>query len=89
MDWASTIALYGGVATYLTGRVMFLRFAVRYTSPAQIVAVGAVLLLLPVARVLPALAALGLLTAFLVALVCYERLSQDDRNPTGAGQSHA
>ncbi|MGN9809589.1 hypothetical protein ACTMSW_09540 [Micromonospora sp. BQ11] len=31
---------------------------------------------MPAARALPALAALGLLTAFVVALVCYERLTQ-------------
>jgi low temperature requirement protein LtrA len=75
-DWISTTALCGGVALYLTGRLLFLWFAVRSAPPAKLVAVGVALLLLPVARALPALAALGLLTAFLVALVCYERLTQ-------------
>lgn len=76
LSWASTAALYGGVVLYLTGRLLFLRLAVRSAPPAQLAAAGVALLLLPAARALPALAALGLLTAFLVALVCYERLTQ-------------
>jgi hypothetical protein len=60
---------------------LFLRFTVRSTSPAQLVAIGATLLLLPASRFLPALIALGLLTALLAALACYERLSRLDHNP--------
>ncbi|SCF11615.1 Low temperature requirement protein LtrA [Micromonospora coriariae] len=82
LDWTSTLALYGGVILYHTGRVLFLRFTIRSTPPAQLVALGVPVLLLPVARILPALAALGLLTAFLVALVCYERLSRGEQGPT-------
>ena len=74
-DWTSTIALYGGLVLYLTGRILFLRLTVRHTPSAQIVAAVIALLLLPAARFLPALAALGLLNAFLVTLVCYERFS--------------
>ena len=74
-DWPSIIALYGGLVLYLTGRILFLRLTVRQTPPAQIVAAVIALLLLPAARFLPALAALGLLAALLVALVCYERFS--------------
>jgi low temperature requirement protein LtrA len=81
LDWTSTVALYGGAVIYLVGRFLFLRFAVRYTSPAQLVAIGAALLLLPAGRFLPALPALGLLTALLAALACYERLSRPDHNP--------
>jgi low temperature requirement protein LtrA len=76
LSWTSTIALYGGVVLYLAGRLLFLRFAIRSAPPAKLISAGVVLLLLPAARALPALAALGLLTAFLVALVCYERLTQ-------------
>jgi low temperature requirement protein LtrA len=73
LDWTATAALYGGVVLYLTGRILFLRFTVGRTPPAQIVAAGATLALLPAARNLPALAALGLLAAVLLALVGYER----------------
>jgi low temperature requirement protein LtrA len=77
LSWTSTTALYGGVILYLTGRLLFLRLAVRSAPPVQLVAAGvALLLLLLAARALPALAALGLLTAFLAALACYERLTQ-------------
>ncbi|GAB3328445.1 low temperature requirement protein A [Micromonospora halotolerans] len=80
LDWASTVALYGGVILYCAGRVLFLRPTGQATPRKQIVATCVVLLLLPAARSLPALAALGLLTAFLVALVCYEQLSGSPRN---------
>jgi low temperature requirement protein LtrA len=76
LGWTSTTALYGGAVLYLTGRLLFLRLAVRSAPPAKLAAPGVALLLLPAARALPALAALGLLTAFLAALVCYERLAQ-------------
>ena len=84
LDWASTVALYGGPALYLLGRVMFLRLAVGSAPLARYIAAGTAFVLLPLARILPALAALGLLAAFLVALVGYERLS---RHPTTAAHS--
>ncbi|MER7587786.1 low temperature requirement protein A [Micromonospora sp. NPDC127501] len=77
MGWPAVAVLYGGTALYLVGRLLFLWLTVRGT-PGQLVAIGVVLLLLPVARILPALAALGLLTAFLTALVLYERLPRAD-----------
>jgi hypothetical protein len=75
LNWTATAALYGGVVLYLTGRILFLRFTVGHTPPAQIVAAGVTLVLLLAARNLPALAALGLLTAVLAALVGYERFA--------------
>jgi hypothetical protein len=75
LDWIATAALYGGAVLYLTGRVLFLGFTVGHTPPAHVVAAGATLALLLAARNLPALAALGLLTAILAALVGYERLT--------------
>ncbi|MGC4875900.1 low temperature requirement protein A [Micromonospora sp. DT43] len=74
LEWLSTIVLYGGVALYLVGRFLFLRLTVS-TSPAPLVATGMLLLLVPAARFLPAVAALGLLTTLLIGLVCYERLT--------------
>ncbi|MDZ5447863.1 low temperature requirement protein A [Micromonospora sp. 4G57] len=60
LDWTSTAALFGGPALYLIGRALFLRLTVRHTPPAPILAAGTILALLPVARHLPALAALAL-----------------------------
>lgn len=74
LDWSMTVALFGGPAIYLIGRALFLRLTVRHTPPAQLIAVGAILLLLPLTRTLPALGALAVLTAALVVLVCYERI---------------
>jgi low temperature requirement protein LtrA len=81
LDWTSTFALYGGAFLYLTGRVTFLRFTVGSIPARYLVAAGVVLLLLPAARILPALAALGLLTAFLAALVLYEWLGEREQDP--------
>jgi low temperature requirement protein LtrA len=81
LDWTSTVALYGGVILYLAGRALFLRLSVGSAPRAQFVEVGVALLLLPVGRILPALTSLGLITAFLVALVCYEQWSRGTRTP--------
>ncbi|MFC6023294.1 low temperature requirement protein A [Plantactinospora solaniradicis] len=86
LSWTSTIALYGGAVLYLAGRPLILWFAVRSAPPpTQLAAVGVALLLLPVGRVLPALAALGLITALLVTLVCYERLAHGARTEATGG----
>ncbi|MFG1919293.1 low temperature requirement protein A [Micromonospora sp. NPDC048898] len=77
MSWSAILVLYGGAALYLTGRLLFLRLTV-HSSPGHLVAIGLVLLLMPLARTLPVLAALGLLTAFLVALVGHERRPRVD-----------
>ncbi|HEY2674135.1 MAG TPA: low temperature requirement protein A [Rugosimonospora sp.] len=84
LGWTSVIALYGGVFLYLAGRALFLRLAVRPVPRTQIAAIGVALALLPAARFLPALAALGLLTAFLVALVGYEWWQRGRMDPGGA-----
>lgn len=81
LDWISTIALYGGAAAYLIGRLLFLRFTVGSIPPAQLVAIGAILVLLPASRLLTALAALGVIAALLAALAGYERLRRPDHNP--------
>ncbi|MFC4089749.1 MULTISPECIES: low temperature requirement protein A [Micromonospora] len=82
LGWTSTVALYGGAILYLIGRAMFLRFAAGFIPLVQLVALGALLLLLPTARILPSLPALGLLTASLVALVFYERFSGGEQDLT-------
>ena len=83
LDWTMTIALFGGTALYLIGRGLFLRLTVRHTPPARLIAVGAILVLLPIGRILPALGALAVLTAALVVLVCYERIKWQ---PTAAAR---
>nr|WP_281180956.1 low temperature requirement protein A [Micromonospora rhizosphaerae] len=83
LDWSSTAALFGGPALYLIGRALFLRLTVRHTPPAPILAAGTILALVPVARHLPALAALALVAIILIALVCYERISWQ---PTAAAK---
>ncbi|WP_446217367.1 low temperature requirement protein A [Micromonospora sp. IBHARD004] len=71
LEWTSTAALYGGAALYLIGRSLFRRLSVGAAPTAHLVAAAMALVLLPVARFLPALAALGLLTAFLVTLLSF------------------
>ncbi|MER7892778.1 low temperature requirement protein A [Micromonospora sp. NPDC094482] len=80
LGWIPAVALFGGTALYLAGRAMFLSLSLRCATPGQLLAPGAVLLLLPAGRFLPGMIALGLLTAFLVALVCYEFLSGAERD---------
>lgn len=71
-EWMPAIALFGGTALFLAGRATFLGLSVRCVRPRQFVAPVAALLVLPAGRYLPGLAALGLLTALLVALLSYE-----------------
>ncbi len=83
LDWMSVVALYGGVTLYLAGRALFLHFTVHSVPRGQTVAIAVSLALLPVGHSVPALAAIGIQTAFLVALVSYEW-----RHRTHAGPRH-
>ena len=74
LDWPSLIALFGGAAFYLVGRMAFLLIATKSFSPAQLVVAVASLLVIPAARNLPAIAALGLVGALLICLVGYEQM---------------
>ncbi|MET8043290.1 low temperature requirement protein A [Micromonospora sp. NPDC005215] len=87
LNWIPAIALFGGTALYLAGRATFLSLIVRCVRPEQYVAPGLALLLLPVGRYLPGLAALALLTAFLVALLSYEAWTK--RSATGGASQSA
>lgn len=73
MSWPGATALYGGVALFLAGRLLFRWFSVRAPRRAQVALVGLVLVLLPVGRALPAAAALGLLAAVLLVTTVAER----------------
>ncbi|WP_433314304.1 low temperature requirement protein A [Micromonospora sp. CA-269861] len=70
--WMPAIALFGGTALFLGARATFLSLSVRCVRPGQFIAPVAALLLLPAGRYLHDLVALGLLTAFLAALLSYE-----------------
>lgn len=79
--WLAMVALYGGATGYLTGRAAFLRFALRTVRWRFLLAPLLALALLPVARLLPGLAALALLAAFLVGLCGFEALISRGRAP--------
>jgi hypothetical protein len=75
LGWLAAIALYGGVALYLGGRVAFVRLTAGPVSVHLLVAAGVIVLLLPAAASLPVVAALGLL-CFLVAVAAgYDRFA--------------
>ena len=66
------MALYAGVAVHLLGHVAFRRRNVGSWNPHRTTAAVALLVLLPVAWQLPALASLTLVAALLGGLVAYE-----------------
>ena len=65
-------ALYGGVLLYLLGHLAFKWRIARSITVDRLVAAAALVLLIPVAGLLPALAALLLLTGVMVAAITYE-----------------
>ena len=66
------VALYGGAVLYLVALSALRRRNVGGWNVQRLVAAAVLLLLLPVAAQLPALAALGVLLAVLVGLIGYE-----------------
>jgi low temperature requirement protein LtrA len=67
-------ALLGGAALYLLGHIAFRLRNVRTLNRQRLVAAAVIVALIPAATHLPALAALGLLTAILVVLIAYEAI---------------
>ncbi|WP_328369165.1 low temperature requirement protein A [Micromonospora zamorensis] len=79
LGWEAATALYGGAAVYLISRLVFRRLTVRVVHPTQVVAALLPLALLPIGRSLPPLAALALLTVFLIGVTWFEqRVDQRD-----------
>ncbi|MBK6016127.1 low temperature requirement protein A [Streptomyces sp. MBT53] len=68
LTWPASTALCAGTAVYLAGRAAFAGLTVRQVSRAQLAAAAALLVLLPVARHLPALAELAAVTVTLGAV---------------------
>ncbi|MEU1244987.1 low temperature requirement protein A [Micromonospora parva] len=73
LGWEAATALYGGTALYLLSRLVFRRLTVGTVVPTQVVAALLPLPLLPIGRSLPPLAALTVLTAFLIGVTWFER----------------
>jgi low temperature requirement protein LtrA len=65
-------ALYGGVAIYLLGHLAFKWRVAHSLTSDRLVAAGAVVILIPIASLLPALVALLLVTGVMVAVITYE-----------------
>ncbi|MFC9994766.1 low temperature requirement protein A [Nocardia sp. NPDC127526] len=71
-------ALYGGVVVYLLALVGFKHYATGNLGVHRLVAALLLLVLIPLANVLPALAALGMLCAVLAALIGWETVRYRD-----------
>ena len=90
------VAMYAGVALYLLAQVAF-KYRIWHTlSKPRLIAVAAILVLIPAAVQIPALAALGVVTAVMVALITFESLTYSElreqvRHEEGldAGELHA
>jgi low temperature requirement protein LtrA len=72
------VAMYGGVAVYLLAQVAFKYRNWHTLSRPRLTATAAVLVLIPAAAHIPALAALGVLTAVMVALITFESLTYSE-----------
>ncbi|MEV0428566.1 low temperature requirement protein A [Micromonospora sp. NPDC050495] len=84
LGWPGAVALYGGAGTYLAGRLLLGRLTGQAVRPAAAVLAVAVPLLLPLGRALPPAAALGLLTALLLAATVADRLTRSRHPAAGA-----
>ena len=74
LDTVTAVALCGGAALYLLGDVASLFRATGYVFRRRTVAAVVLLALIPVADAVPALAALGLVSAVCVLVVAYEAI---------------
>ncbi|HKZ12337.1 MAG TPA: low temperature requirement protein A [Solirubrobacterales bacterium] len=79
LEWITSFALLGGIATYLLGLIAF-RFRQNRTWNRNKLILSAVLLaLIPVGTAIPALATLAIATALLALLVAFEHAGYDER----------
>jgi low temperature requirement protein LtrA len=79
LQWVSAFALLGGIATYLGGLVVFRYRQRKNLNRNKPVAAIVMLLLVPVATVIPALAPLAIAAALLAVLVIVEHAGYDER----------
>ncbi len=71
-------AMYGGVALYLLAQVAFKYRNWHTLSRPRLIATAAILVLIPAAAQIPALAALGVLTAVMITLITFESLTYSE-----------
>ena len=71
-------AMYGGVAVYLLAQVAFKYRNWHTLSKPRLIATAAIVALIPAAMQIPALAALGVATAVMVALITFESLTYSE-----------
>jgi len=69
-----SISLFGGLALYLLAHIAFRLRNTRTLNVQRLIAAIVLLLLIPAGAKLPALVSLGLATAVLIVLVCYETI---------------
>jgi low temperature requirement protein LtrA len=79
LDWVTAFALLGGIALYLVGLVAFRYRHKRTWNRNKLILSAVLLLLIPVARTIPALGSLGIATALLAVLVAVEHSGYDER----------
>ena len=96
LETVPLVAMYGGVALYLLAQVAFKYRNWHTLSKPRLIATAAVVVLIAPALQLPALAALGVVTAVMVALITFESLTYSElreqvRHEDGlaAGELHA
>jgi low temperature requirement protein LtrA len=79
LHWVPAFALLGGIALYLLGLVAF-RYRQKHTlNRSKPVCAAALLVMIPVATAIPALASLAVATALLAVLVGREHVGYDER----------
>jgi low temperature requirement protein LtrA len=93
LDVLPLVALYGGVAVFLIAHVAFKYRTWHHVSVRRLVVAAVIFALLPLAMELPALLALGLLTAVLVAMigseaVRYAEAREQVRHEDGGAEVH-
>jgi low temperature requirement protein LtrA len=79
LDWVTAFGLCGGIAVYLLGLVAFRYRQKRDWNRYKPVCALAVLILIPIATTIPALATLAIATALLATLVIEEHANYDER----------
>ena len=79
LDWVTAFALLGGIALYLLGLVAFRYRQKRTWNRNKLVFSAVLLVLIPLATAIPALATLAIATALLALLVVREHAGYDER----------
>lgn len=79
LDWVTSFALLGGIATYMLGLVAF-RYRQKHTwNRNKLIAAIVLVLLIPLGTAIPALATLAIGTGLLGLLVALEHVGYDER----------